>query len=97
MAGKNPREAVTNYLSPLSKVVSCLTESVLSVSGGYYPAADPHALLMAEGRAVRIDGSQYAVRAIQHYRIVEEPGPRGPWRGAPRLISTRWRNRGRKR
>jgi hypothetical protein len=108
MAGKNPRDAVTHYLDPLSRIISCFTDSVLSVSGGYYPAAEPHALLMADGRAVRIEGSQYAARVIQHYRIVEEPGPRGPWRvstaaysytleeyGAQEIIAFHWHPHGR--
>ena len=60
--------------------MSCLTDSVLTVRGGYHVAAEPHAMVLARGDPVRVSGTELAVRITQHYRIVEASGPRGPWK-----------------
>jgi len=80
VAGRTPQEAVSNFLEPLGAVISCLTNSVLSVRGGYSPAAEPHAMVLGEGGAIRLSGADLSLRIIQHYRIVEAAEQRGPWK-----------------
>jgi hypothetical protein len=81
MAGRTPAEAVQNYLDPLLKAISCVTDSVLSVRGGYHPSPDPHPLALANGDSVIISSSPHiSLSVLQHYRIVEYEGPHGPWK-----------------
>jgi len=79
MPGRTPSEAVENFLAPLRQVLSCVTQEVLFVSGGYYPSETPHALTLSNSPARLGRDRRYALRLIQHYRIVEDVVPRGPW------------------
>jgi hypothetical protein len=54
--------------------MSCVTGSVLNVRGGYYPSVEPLAMILGGGDAIRLEGSNLAIRVAQHYRIVEDPG-----------------------
>ncbi len=51
MAGRTPREAVEAFLTPLQQALSCVTNEVLLVSGGYYPSTIPHALTISNSPA----------------------------------------------
>ena len=81
MAGRTEAEAVENFRAPLTRALSCVTNEYLSVGGGYHSAASPHVLTLGDGGPVRLRGeASLALLLSQQYRIVEEPGPRGPWR-----------------
>lgn len=81
MAGRTPREAVDNFLNPLQQALSCVTRSILVVSGGYYPSAEPHAATIGDGGPVRLTGRNPVFLVVRHhYRAIEAPGPRGPWK-----------------
>jgi hypothetical protein len=54
VAGRTPHEAVTTFLEPLSQAVSCITNSVINVRGGYYASAEPHPLTLNDGAPVYI-------------------------------------------
>lgn len=84
MPGRTPAEAVNDYLEPLSRAISCVTRSVLDVQGGYYPADDPHPMLLAGGDPVRLStgpGSQehLAISVLGLYELVRYTGSGGPW------------------
>lgn len=79
MAGRTPFEAVRNYLAPLQRALSCITNAVLNVAGGY-TLGPVHAAQLA-GSPVKLQGiTPLALSVIQHYRIVEDESPRGPWK-----------------
>jgi hypothetical protein len=81
MAGRTPREAVNNFLGHLQLALPCVTPSVLVVSGGYYPRAEPHAATIGEGNPVRLTGSARISLVVKHdYRVVEDSGSHGPWK-----------------
>jgi hypothetical protein len=62
-------------------MLSCITDAVPDVSGGYFVAADPHALTLNRGDSVQLHGTPgISFAMVQHYRIIEDSSPRGPWR-----------------
>ena len=80
MAGKTPPEAVHNFLEPLQLALSCVSQEVLTVRGGYYPSATPHALTLGNSPAILGHDRRLALKVVQHYRIIEHEGARGPWK-----------------
>lgn len=81
MAGNTPSEAVNNFLGPLQLAISCVTRTVVSVSGGYHPRPDPHVATIGNGGPVPLSGdSNISLVLRHHYRIVEDSRPRGPWK-----------------
>ncbi len=85
MAGKTTAEAVQNFLDPLQRAMSCVTEAVLSVGGGYHasPANNPqqrHVLTIHNSPAVLGRDKHFALDLVQHYRVVEGEGAHGPWK-----------------
>ena len=80
MAGKTPSDAVHNFLEPLQLALSCVSQEILSVRGGYHPSATPHALTLGNSPAILGRDRRFAFKVIQHYRIIEHEGPRGPWK-----------------
>lgn len=80
MAGKTPPEAVHNFLEPLQLALSCVSQEVLTVRGGYYPSATPHALTLGNSPAILGRDRRLALKVVQHYRIIEHEGARGPWK-----------------
>jgi len=107
VAGRTPAEAVNAFIEPLGKAVSCLTNAVVNVGGGYHPSPEPHVLALNDGVAIPISTDLFMF-VSQHYRIVEDVESRGPWkvtvvgyvyslRNAARqeLISYQWHPTGR--
>jgi hypothetical protein len=81
MAGKTPSEAVQNFLSPLQRALSCLTNEILLVSKrGYQQSLSPHTLTLSSSPVELGRDKRLALKLVQHYRIVEYEGPRGPWK-----------------
>ena len=79
--GRNPAEAVGDYRHCIQRMVSCVTNSVVDVAGGYHPSEFPHRLTMNGGLPVPLGGpSRFMFGLQQNYRIIES-GPLGaPWR-----------------
>ena len=76
MRGRTPVEAVSNYIDPIQIAVSCVTDSVISVDGGYYPSAMPHLLTMNRETPVRLGGeSRLWFLLHKYYRIIESDLP----------------------
>jgi hypothetical protein len=85
MAGRTPAEAVNNFLAPLQRALACVTHEILSVGGGYHasPVDNPqqrHVLTLSNSPAVLGQDRRFALALIQHYRVVEGEGARGPWK-----------------
>jgi hypothetical protein len=79
--GRTPAEAVHAFLEPLNRAISCVTSAVLTVSGGYYEADEPHALVLGDGPPEPLDGDgDLSLTVRQRYRIVEFEGGLGPWK-----------------
>jgi hypothetical protein len=81
LAGKTPREAVHAFLDPLGRSLRQFTLTPLNVSGGYYVAAEPHALTLGDGGPVTLGGSsRLQISLSQRYRVIEAPEASGPWK-----------------
>lgn len=73
--------AVQNVLDPLQLALSCVTQAVINVRGGYHPAPEPHVLLLGDGGPVRLPGDPaLALSLLQRYRIVKATEPHGHWK-----------------
>ena len=80
MLGRTEVEAVSNYVDTIQSAVSCVSDSVVSVRGGYYVADMSHTLVMNRGNPVRLGGTYTLWLSIQlYYRIVKSGTPRTPW------------------
>ena len=81
MAGRTPNEAVQNFLVPLQLAISCVTKTVILVSGGYHPSPDPHVATIGRGEPVPLSGDSDISLVLRHqYRVVEDTVPHGPWK-----------------
>ncbi len=80
MLGRTEAEAVSNYVGMIQRAVSCVSDSVVSVRGGYYVADTSHTLILNRGNPVRLRGTSALWLSIQqYYRIVESGESRTPW------------------
>ena len=77
MRGRTSAEAVNSYVDATNRLVSCVTDSIVSVGGGYHPAAGPLILALNNGLPVALGGvPRLGLQLQQTYRIVE-PATRG--------------------
>ena len=73
--GRSAAEAVNDYRHSIQRLVSCVTDSVMDVAGGYYISPIPHTLAMNGGQPTALGGpSRFMLALQQNYRIVES-GP----------------------
>ena len=80
MPGRTPAEAVGQYIDTIQLLVSCVTDAVVGVGGGYYVSDIPHILSLNESRPVGIRGaSRLWLSLQQYYRIVESRVPQTRW------------------
>ena len=80
MTGRSPAEAVSEYVSSIQRVVSRVSNAVVSVDGGYYVSDAPHILRLNQGRPVRTGGTHGIRLAFyQYYRVIETEVPRVRW------------------
>ena len=81
MTSRSPARAVSEYVGSIQRVVSCVSDAVVSVDGGYYISDSLHILRLNQGRPVSIRGtSRLWLTFHQYYRIVEAEVPRAAWR-----------------
>ena len=81
MAGNTAAEAVSNYIEPFNRALSCVSQGQVRPSnGGYDPAQNPHAL--SAFARIKLIGSRYELTVAQNYEIIHVPDDkvRGPWR-----------------
>ena len=88
MPGRTPAEAVSAFLDPLQRAVSCVTRTPLQISrGGRKTAAQPHMLSWDQDRPVPLKisgGSRIALDLTMRYEIVRKDTDQGLW-----AVSTR--------
>ena len=80
MIGRTPAEAVNNYVSAANRLVSCITNSVVDVAGGYYLSPIPHDLTINNGQPLALGGtSNLMLKLLQSYRIADSGEPGNSW------------------
>lgn len=80
MAGRTSAEAVNSYVDSANRLLSCVTDSIVSVGGGYHPAATPLILALNNGHPVKLGGvSNFGLQLQQTYRIMEPVAQGSPW------------------
>lgn len=82
MAGRSPHEAVQSFKAALSRAVSCITPSVITLGPRpYEPGPGSKLLALNDNRAVALSHptTKIALRVAVNYRIVEDPQQRGGW------------------
>ena len=80
MLGRTPAEAVNQYIQSVQSVVSCVSDAVVGVRGGYYVSDVPHILSTNERRPIRLGGtSRFWLSFQQYYHVVESEIHSTPW------------------
>lgn len=85
MVGSSPQEAVHNFIDPLQRVLSCLTDATLDWRGGYRLGAI-HPVALNQGEAARLPRSRLALRVSQSYSVVIAEPPQGPYKVSTRAF-----------
>jgi len=81
LAGRTPHEATHAFLEKLQLALSCVTGAVLNNRGGSYVSETPHVVTLRDGSAERLSTEDDIWLGVtMQYRLVEDDGPRGPWR-----------------
>ena len=80
MASRSSAQAVNTFIDLLRQALSCVTDGVLDVRGGYHPAELPHIVALNQGMPVRLGGNARLLLLVSlHYRIVEDSASPGSW------------------
>lgn len=79
MAGRTQAEAVQNFLDPIQHALSCLTNEIVDVKGGYHASTAPHVLTLSNQPARIGRDRRFTITVVVQYRVVEHEGARGPW------------------
>lgn len=81
MAGKNPHEAVANFLHPIQAALACFTPAVLVHHRGYHVGRQ-NVLLVSDDQPINLRGAPGLDLHFSHrYEIVRTDDPdRGPWK-----------------
>ena len=81
MAGRNPAEAVTNFLDPLQQALSCVARGKFTVSAGGRAVPDvEHALVLNNDDGAALHGELH-LWVRMRFRVVRIDDPeRGPWK-----------------
>lgn len=81
MFGRTAAEAAQNFRDNFQLTLSCITNAVANIGGGYYPATEPHALLVGAEQPVPLTGKARLALSVQlYYRLEEDPVMHRPWR-----------------
>lgn len=84
MLARGAAKAVDQYVEPIQRALSCITQAVLDIGGGYAPNPEgsPHVLTLSGGPFARLRGGQrIAITVVQSYRVGQEDDEkRSSWR-----------------
>lgn len=81
MTGRTEPEAAQNFHEALQTAVSCITDSIISIRGGYHVSVRPHRLTLGPDEFVRLGGEgRLSLSVILFYRIIESSDPGAQWR-----------------
>lgn len=85
MAGRTTQRAVENFLRPIQRALSCVTDAQIRRSGEY---DGPQAWTVAGGHAFLLPcDAALLARITQHYRVIRAEGQRGPWKSERTLTA----------
>lgn len=84
MAGESTYEAVSNFIAPLQRTASCVTNEVLRYQGRYQSDVQ-YALVLGDGSAIRLKRVDVTAPLLylsftMWYRVVKVNHNRGPWK-----------------
>jgi hypothetical protein len=80
LAGKTTHAATYAFLDPLGLALTCVTRDLLSHTGTH-AQEQPHAATLAHGQPVALKREPRLFLSVMlQYRLVEDDGPRGPWK-----------------
>lgn len=80
MTGRTLAEAVNSYVGSIQQLVSCVSDSIVSVEGGYYVSDTSHVLRLNQSRPVRLGRMPSLWLTLQQcYHIVETEGLHIHW------------------
>jgi hypothetical protein len=80
VAGRNPREAIRNFLDPLQQALSCVTIEQLHGHRGSSSSSDPYALVLSNSPAKLGRDKRFALRVSQQYEVIKGEDRRGPFK-----------------
>ena len=69
---RNPAEAVGQYRHAVQRLLSCVTDSVVDVAGGYYPSDIPHRLALNLDLPVSLGGASRFMLKMRHNDYIVE-------------------------
>lgn len=91
MAGRTLNNAYKNYLDPLKKAISCITDAVLiaSVQPNDLELEEVYSLALKAGDSISLSGdSRISISVLQQFKLVkDERKDRGPYRVATSAYS----------
>jgi hypothetical protein len=79
LAARNPSQAVTNFLNPLNRVLSCLTKDIIVASGCDLNKIEAASLNKGAPSRLRSNPAFFLSVLIQ-YKLTKAEGERGPWK-----------------
>lgn len=79
MTGRTPSQAVHNFTGPIQRALSCVSDAIVYVGGGYHtqPATDPPHVLTIKPDPIPLAGAiPLDLSIVQQYRIArtDQPG-----------------------
>ena len=77
MRGRTSPEAVNSYRQHVQRLISCVTNAVADVAGGYHPGPHPHSLLLNNGLPVNLGGPSRLRLQLQQGYLIDPPTVRG--------------------
>ncbi len=77
---RRPHEAAAAFTENLGRAISCVTNAVFDIRGGYHPTPTPHVAALNSGLPVPLAGAAgLRLSVLLQYHIVQDSGSHGPW------------------
>jgi hypothetical protein len=80
VAGRNPAEAVRNFLDPLQQALSCITREPLYYHKGNDPSSDPYSLALRNSPVKLGRDKLFTFRIGQQFEVIKGEGRLGPFK-----------------
>jgi len=85
VSGRTPREAVDNYVRPLQRAVSCVSDAVVQLLADGRKEGAVRGFVVNQNESFSLAGPQrFLLNVSQRYEVVQATGDKGPWK-----VSTR--------
>jgi hypothetical protein len=80
LPGKNPKEAVENYASPIRETLACVTDAILGYRGGVYVSPKNHTLCFVSAPVGRLFGTGLSLFFSQNYSVCQSSSGDQEWK-----------------